>query len=133
VGVEPTVPFGTPDFESGAFDHSAISPAMILRGYDFFLVSNVSVLTHLCPWGGIGPSGGQHMPRFLAMGQAEVNLRAPVVDWVKAACGHEPTAGAGPVLAEVIAVTFPRNSCRMQIDGPRSFCQHGTILAPAVR
>ncbi len=26
VGVEPTLPFGKPDFESGAFGHSAISP-----------------------------------------------------------------------------------------------------------
>ena len=26
VGFEPTVPCGTPDFESGTFDHSAISP-----------------------------------------------------------------------------------------------------------
>ena len=73
------------------------------------------------------------MPRFLAMGQAEVNLRAPVANWVKAACGHEPTAGAGPVLAEVSAVTFPRNSCRMQIDAPRSFCQHGIVSQPLQR
>ena len=29
MGVEPTVPFGTPDFESGTFGHSVISPAMI--------------------------------------------------------------------------------------------------------
>jgi hypothetical protein len=27
VGFEPTVPCGTPDFESGTFGHSAISPA----------------------------------------------------------------------------------------------------------
>jgi len=79
------------------------------------------------PFGGIRLRGRQHMPRFLAMGQAEVNLRAPVVNWVKAACGHEPTVGAGPVLAEVIAVTSSRNSCRMQIDVPRFLCQHGTI------
>ena len=26
VGFEPTVPCGTPDFESGTFDHSATSP-----------------------------------------------------------------------------------------------------------
>ncbi len=26
VGFEPTVPFGTPDFESGTFGHSATSP-----------------------------------------------------------------------------------------------------------
>ena len=26
VGFEPTVPYGTPDFESGTFDHSATSP-----------------------------------------------------------------------------------------------------------
>ena len=25
-GFEPSVPYGTPDFESGAFDHSATSP-----------------------------------------------------------------------------------------------------------
>ena len=27
VGFEPTVPFSTPDFESGTFDHSATSPS----------------------------------------------------------------------------------------------------------
>ena len=30
VGFEPTVPCGTPDFESGTFDHSATSPVLVL-------------------------------------------------------------------------------------------------------
>jgi hypothetical protein len=30
VGFEPTVPCGTPDFESGTFGHSATSPALQL-------------------------------------------------------------------------------------------------------
>src|ERR1700712_5354117 len=29
VGFEPTVPCGTPDFESGTFDHSATSPGFL--------------------------------------------------------------------------------------------------------
>ena len=32
VGFEPTVPCGTPDFESGTFDHSATSPGSIFAG-----------------------------------------------------------------------------------------------------
>ena len=32
VGFEPTVPCGTPDFESGTFDHSATSPDPVHRG-----------------------------------------------------------------------------------------------------
>jgi hypothetical protein len=30
-GFEPSVPFGTPDFESGTFDHSATLPDKLLR------------------------------------------------------------------------------------------------------
>ena len=30
VGFEPTVPCGTPDFESGTFGHSATSPQRVL-------------------------------------------------------------------------------------------------------
>jgi hypothetical protein len=39
VGFEPTVPCGTPDFESGTFDHSDTSPAVKTRvdGYSAFL------------------------------------------------------------------------------------------------
>jgi hypothetical protein len=86
---------------------------MISLGYLWLFVSNISIVPWLCLNDVRGPTERQHMPRLQAMGQAEVNLRALVVNWVKAACGHEPTAGAGPVLAEVSAVTFPRNSCRM--------------------
>jgi hypothetical protein len=33
VGFEPTVPFGTPDFESGTFGHSATSPILVVFDY----------------------------------------------------------------------------------------------------
>ena len=35
-GFEPAVPYGTPDFESGTFDHSATSPQNIFLEYHSF-------------------------------------------------------------------------------------------------
>jgi hypothetical protein len=66
------------------------------------------------PWGDIGPREGQHMPRSLPMGQAELDLPSD-------SSGMQAT---GRHAAKVMAVTFPRRSCRMQIDSPGSFCQH---------
>ena len=43
-GFEPPVPFGTPDFESGTFDHSATSPGTGYKSKPLFFLANLSLL-----------------------------------------------------------------------------------------
>ena len=52
VGVEPTLPFGKPDFESGAFGHSAISP---------FVISAACEALVVLQFGDRQPPGGRQM------------------------------------------------------------------------
>jgi hypothetical protein len=62
VGFEPTVPCGTPDFESGTFDHSATSPirCTVVNGVDFdyskFLSPLYGVMLALSCWARTGES-----------------------------------------------------------------------------
>ena len=49
-GFEPPVPFGTPDFESGTFDHSATSPRLSYRCQPIHVLANLGIIEKKENW-----------------------------------------------------------------------------------
>ena len=96
VGVEPTLPLGKPDFESGAFGHSAISPSGKSRNCGLELLS-VSAVGSECMPCRLAP--GQAWKAQLSPCQARRVAQAMRVDEIAAPARrkHQPL-GASPTL-----------------------------------